>query len=67
MGLKKHFAATRSEKEALKLKFEQRKDLLGLRDMSREEIELILDTAIPMKDIVKRDIKKGRLLEARPW
>jgi aspartate carbamoyltransferase catalytic subunit len=32
----------------------QRKDLLGLRDMSREEIEMILQTAVPMKDIIKR-------------
>jgi aspartate carbamoyltransferase catalytic subunit len=34
-----------------------RKDLLGIRDLSREEIQLILDTAIPMKDVIKRDIK----------
>ncbi len=47
------------------MKFEQRKDLLGLRDMSREEIELILDTAIPMKDIVKRDIKKVPTLRGK--
>lgn len=36
----------------------QRKDLLGLEDMSREEIDLILDTADAMKDIVLRPIKK---------
>ncbi len=30
------------------MNFEKRKDLLGgLKDMSREEIELILDTAVP--------------------
>ena len=28
-----------------------RKDLLGLRDMSREEIELILETAASFKEI----------------
>lgn len=36
----------------------QRKDLLGLADLSREEMELILDTADAMKDIVLRPIKK---------
>ncbi|MFZ5625958.1 MAG: aspartate carbamoyltransferase catalytic subunit [Bacillota bacterium] len=36
----------------------QRKDLLGLEDLSREEIDLILDTADAMKDIVLRPIKK---------
>jgi len=52
-------------KGGLKVKLEQRKDLLGLRDMSREEIELILDTAIPMKDIIKRDIKKVPTLRGK--
>ena len=32
--------------------------LLSLREMSRENIELILDTAMPMRDIIERDIKK---------
>ena len=29
------------------MRFDRRKDLLGLRDVSREEIEVILGTAIP--------------------
>ena len=37
--------------------FHQR-HLLGLENVSREEIELILDTALPMRDILQRDIKK---------
>jgi aspartate carbamoyltransferase catalytic subunit len=47
------------------VKFEQRKDLLGLKDLSREEIELILNTAVPMKDIIKRDIKKVPTLRGK--
>ncbi|NLB52746.1 MAG: aspartate carbamoyltransferase catalytic subunit [Syntrophomonadaceae bacterium] len=47
------------------MKLAQHKDLLGLRDMSREEIQLILDTAIPMKDIIKRDIKKVPTLRGK--
>lgn len=47
------------------MKLAQRKDLLGLRDISREEIELILDTAVPMKDIIKRDIKKVPTLRGK--
>ena len=34
------------------------KDLLGLKELRREDIETILDTAVPMKDIIKRDIRK---------
>ncbi|HWP96158.1 MAG TPA: aspartate carbamoyltransferase catalytic subunit [Syntrophomonadaceae bacterium] len=47
------------------MRLEQRKDLLGLRDMSREEIELILDTAVPMKDVMSRDIKKVPTLRGK--
>jgi len=47
------------------VKLEQKKDLLGLRDASREEIELILNTAVPMKDIIKRDIKKVPTLRGK--
>ncbi|MEN6351499.1 MAG: aspartate carbamoyltransferase catalytic subunit [Syntrophomonas sp.] len=47
------------------MKLEQRKDLLGLKDVSREEIELILDTAAPMKDIIGRDIKKVPALRGK--
>lgn len=43
----------------------KQKDLLGLRDVSREEILEILDTAIPMKDIISREIKKVPTLRGR--
>ncbi len=42
-----------------------RKDLLGLRDMSREEIELILKTAASFKEISTRPIKKVPTLRGR--
>jgi aspartate carbamoyltransferase catalytic subunit len=48
----------------LAVKF-NRKDLLGMRELSREEIQLILDTAIPMKDVIKRDIKKVPTLRGK--
>ncbi|QGT99670.1 Aspartate carbamoyltransferase [Candidatus Syntrophocurvum alkaliphilum] len=47
------------------MKLEQRKDLLGLRELSKEEIESIIDTAVPMKDIIKRDIKKVPTLRGK--
>lgn len=47
------------------MRLDQRKDLLGLRDISREEIELILDTAVPMKDVMSRDIKKVPALRGK--
>lgn len=43
----------------------QRKDLLGLRELTPEEINLVLDTAIPMKDIIGRKIKKTPTLRGR--
>ena len=36
----------------------KRKDLLGLKDIEREEIELLLETAFSMKEVLKRPIKK---------
>lgn len=39
-----------------------RKDLLGLEDLSAEEIKLILDTAEPFKEISERKIKKVPVL-----
>jgi len=45
--------------------FDEHKDLLGLRDLKREDIELILNTAGPMKDIIKRDIKKVPTLRGK--
>ena len=41
------------------------KHLLGLEEMSAEEIQLILDTADPMKDIIGRKIKKLPTLRGR--
>ncbi|HZK43643.1 MAG TPA: aspartate carbamoyltransferase catalytic subunit [Syntrophomonadaceae bacterium] len=41
------------------------KDLLGIKDLSKEEIDLILDTAMPMKDIIRRDIKKVPTLRGK--
>ncbi len=47
------------------LRLEQRKDLLGLRELSKEEILQILDTAVPMKDIISRDVKKVPTLRGK--
>ncbi|MBI2561269.1 MAG: aspartate carbamoyltransferase catalytic subunit [candidate division NC10 bacterium] len=41
------------------------KDLLGTRDLSAEEIGLILDTATSMKEIASRDIKKVPTLRGK--
>ena len=35
-----------------------RKDLIGIQHTPRADIELILDTAIPMKEIIQRSLKK---------
>jgi aspartate carbamoyltransferase catalytic subunit len=43
----------------------KRKDLLGIRDLSKEEMLFILDTAESFKDISKREIKKVPTLGAR--
>jgi len=42
-----------------------RKDLLGIKDLSADEIRLILETAEPMKDIISRQIKKVPTLRGR--
>ena len=34
------------------------KDLLGIKELTKDEITLILDTASGFKDVLKRDIKK---------
>jgi aspartate carbamoyltransferase catalytic subunit len=41
------------------------KDLLGIRGMSEDEIELILDTAATFKDVSERDIKKVPTLRGK--
>ncbi|MCL5292718.1 MAG: aspartate carbamoyltransferase catalytic subunit [Actinobacteria bacterium] len=43
----------------------QSKDLLGITDLTREEIELILDTADSFKEISERPIKKVPTLRGR--
>jgi len=43
----------------------KRKDLLGVQDISPEEIELVLDTAVSMKEIASRDIKKVPTLRGK--
>ncbi|MGH7369902.1 MAG: aspartate carbamoyltransferase catalytic subunit [Candidatus Methylomirabilaceae bacterium] len=42
-----------------------RKDLLSIRDVSAEEIRLILDTAESMKEVASRDIKKVPALRGK--
>ena len=42
-----------------------RKDLLGLEELSKEEIELILDTAESFKEVSTRDIKKVPALRGK--
>lgn len=43
----------------------KRKDLLGLKDLEAEEIELILDTAASFEEIAKRPVKKVPTLQGR--
>ena len=45
--------------------FKHRKDLLGLADLSRSDIDTILNTAVPMKDVLMRDIKKVPTLRVK--
>lgn len=42
-----------------------RKDLLGIQELSADEINLILETAEPMKDIIQRQIKKVPTLRGK--
>jgi aspartate carbamoyltransferase catalytic subunit len=42
-----------------------RKHLLGIKELTVEEIQMILNSAIPMKDIIKRDIKKVPTLRGK--
>lgn len=43
----------------------KRKDLLGLAELAREEIELVLDTAARMKEILSRPLRKVPALRGR--
>ncbi|NLB73898.1 MAG: aspartate carbamoyltransferase catalytic subunit [Firmicutes bacterium] len=47
------------------MRFDKRKDLLGLRDVEKEEIVAVLETAVPMKDIITRDMKKVPTLKGK--
>jgi aspartate carbamoyltransferase catalytic subunit len=47
------------------VKLDRRKDLLGIKDLSKAEIDQILHTAAPMKDVIKRDIKKVPTLRGK--
>ena len=42
-----------------------RKDLLGLRELSRQEIELLLSTAESFKEVISREIKKVPALRGK--
>jgi len=42
-----------------------KKDLLDIESLSREEIELVLDTAVPFKDLFARSVKKVPSLRGR--
>lgn len=42
-----------------------RKDLVGIRDISKEDVEAILDTASSFKDVLRRDIKKVPTLRGK--
>jgi aspartate carbamoyltransferase catalytic subunit len=42
-----------------------RKDLVGIKDIAREDVELILSTASSFKDVLKRDIKKVPTLRGK--
>jgi len=41
------------------------KDLVGIKDISREDVDLILSTASSFKDVLKRDIKKVPTLRGK--
>ncbi|MHB1419414.1 MAG: aspartate carbamoyltransferase catalytic subunit [Bacillota bacterium] len=43
----------------------KRKDLLGIKELTVDEIRLILDTAVSMKEVVQRDLKKVPTLRGR--
>ncbi|WP_449241331.1 aspartate carbamoyltransferase catalytic subunit [Desulfoscipio gibsoniae] len=43
----------------------KRKDLLELKDLTAAEIQFLLDTAVPMKEIITRPIKKVPTLRGR--
>ena len=41
------------------------KDLIGIKELSKEDINVILDTAASFKDVLKRDIKKVPALRGK--
>jgi len=52
-------------KERAKLTRLLRKDLVGLKDVTKEEIELILETAEVFKEVAKREVKKVPALKGK--
>ncbi|MDK2970533.1 MAG: aspartate carbamoyltransferase catalytic subunit [Candidatus Sumerlaeota bacterium] len=60
MAMAKKAVATQSAAATL-----QRKDLIAIEPMSREELELILDNAVGFKDIVTRTVKKVPTLRGK--
>lgn len=52
-------------KERTKLTKLLRKDLVGLKDVTKEEIELILETANVFKEVTKREVKKVPALRGK--
>lgn len=43
----------------------ERKDLLGIKELEKDEIDFILDTAAGFKDVLQRDIKKVPTMRGR--
>lgn len=41
------------------------KDLVSIKDISKEETEAIIDTALSFKDVLRRDIKKVPALRGK--
>lgn len=62
---KKKTSSARWAKEVFFVGFWVRKDLLGLEELTPEEINLVLETAVPMKEILQRKIKKVPTLRGR--
>ncbi len=58
------FFVTKQERRQVKLRI-NRKDLLNIRELSVEEINLILDTADSMEEIIYRDVKKLPTLKGK--
>src|SRR6185436_2894848 len=58
-------AGAAGRREGLEMIVSLGKDLVGLEPLSREQIELILDTAEPFKEVSERAIKKVPALRGK--